>query len=144
VGKDRVADTVREREGALMFSLSRQSGGISIKTLFVLLMLFAVIHVGVKLVPMYMDAERMKDEMAVKAGLAQTLKDEEILVDLAKQAKELDLPLGKENFVLSRDDENRRMKISTRWDVEVNFFWGTYIRTFHFKPVIQENYSRTF
>ncbi len=34
---------------------------------------------AIKLVPMYMDAERMKDEMAVKAGLAQKLKDEDIL-----------------------------------------------------------------
>jgi hypothetical protein len=144
VGKDRSSDTVREREDASMYSLSRQSGGISIKTLLIFLLLFAVVHVGVKLVPMYMDAERMKDEMAGKAGLAQNLKDEEILVDLAKKAKELDLPLGQENFKLIRDDANRRMKISTRWDVEVNFFWGTYIRTFHFEPVIQENYSRTF
>jgi hypothetical protein len=144
VGKDRVADTVRGREDANMLSLSREGGVISYKALFVFLLLFVVIHVGVKLVPMYMDAERMKDEMAVKAGLAQTLKDEDILVDLAKKAKELDLPLGQENFKLSRDDANRRMRISTRWDVDVIFFWGTYVRTFHFEPDIQENYSRKF
>jgi hypothetical protein len=127
-----------------MFSLSRQSGGISIKTLIIFLLLFAVIHVGIKVVPLYMDAERMKDEMAMKAGLAQTLKDEDILMDLVKKAKELDLPLGAQGFVLSRDEGNRRMKISTRWDVEVNFFWGAYLRTFHFEPVIQADYSRKF
>jgi hypothetical protein len=123
---------------------SRQGGMISFKALFILLLLFAVIHIGVKLVPPYMDAERLKDEMAVKARLAQTLKDEEILVDLAKKAKQLDLPLGQDNFKLLRNDENRRMKISTQWDVRVNFFWGTYLRTFHFEPVIEEDYARQF
>ena len=127
-----------------MLSLSRESGGISFKALFIFLLLFVVIHVGVRVVPMYMDAERMNDELSVMAGLAQTLIDEEILVDLEKKAKELDLPLGQENFVLSRDDANRRMKISTQWDVEVNFFWGTYVKMFHFEPDIQENYSRKF
>jgi hypothetical protein len=97
---------------------------------------------------MYMDAERMKDEMATKARLAQTLKDDEIMVDLVKKAKELDLPLGQEDFVLMRDDDKRRMKISTKWNVEVKFFFDVYppytTRVFHFEPVIQEDYSRQF
>lgn len=124
--------------------LALNKGAISFKALFVLLLIFVVIHVGIKLVPMYMDSERMKDEMAVKAELAQTLKDEEILNDLVKKSKELDLPLGPESFVLIRDEGNRRMKISTKWDVTVNFFWGAYIRTFHFEPVIEASYSRHF
>jgi len=135
---------VTGREEAGMSILSRQSGGLSFKTIFILLALFAVVHVGIKVVPLYMDSERIKDEMAVKARLAQTLKDEEILVDLVKKARELDLPLGQDKFILQRDDEYRRMKISTKWDVTVDFFWGTHVRTFHFEPVVLENYSRTF
>ncbi|HEX9019698.1 MAG TPA: hypothetical protein VF903_00395 [Nitrospirota bacterium] len=124
--------------------LRREKGAISLKAIVIILLLFAVIHIGVKLVPMYLDSERLKDEMAVKAELAQTLKDEEILSDLVKKAKELDLPLGPESFVIIRDEGNRRMKISTKWDVEVNFFWGAYIRTFHFEPAIAADYARHF
>jgi hypothetical protein len=121
---------------------------MSLKALFILLLLFVVVHVSVKLVPMYIDAERLKDEMSIKARLAQNLKDEEILVDLAKKAKDLDLPLGPEDFTLQREDENRRMKISTKWDVTVRLFFDVYppytTKIYHFEPVIQEDYSRQF
>jgi hypothetical protein len=86
----------------------------------------------------------MKDEMAVKARFAQDLKDEDIAAALVKKAKELELPLGPENFIVQRDEEGRRMRISTQWDVEVNFFWGAHIRKFHFAPVIDEDYARRF
>jgi hypothetical protein len=123
-----------------MHILANEKGGSKFKLYLFLLFLFLVIHVGLKVVPMYMDAERIKDEMTTKAGLAQFLKDEEIRADLVSKAKDLDLPLTEESFVLQRDGDRRRMKISTRWDVEVNFLWGAYIRTFHFEPVVDENF----
>ncbi len=131
-----------------MSMLSKDRGGISPKALFILFLLFIVVHVAVKLVPMCIDAERLKDEMTVKARLAQTLKDEEILLDLAKKAKELDLPLGKDDFKLLRNEESRNMTISTKWDVTVRFFFDVYppytTKVYHFEPIIKENYSRTF
>ena len=42
--------------------------------------------------------------MSTKASFAQVLKDEDILKDLANKAKELDLPLTADSFVLKRDD----------------------------------------
>ena len=117
-----------------------EKGASKFKVYLFFLFLFLVIHVGVKVVPMYMDYEEMKDEMTTKAGLAQVLKDDQILLDLVKKAKELDLPLTAESFVLQRDEDRRRMKISTRWAVEVNFLWGAYIRTFHFEPVVNEGF----
>ena len=131
-----------------MTMLSCERGMVSFKVLFVLFILFLIIHVGVLIIPMYMDAERMKDEMATKAGLAQQLKDEDIVMELAYKAKELDLPLKQEHFKLKRDDENRRMKISTAWDVEVHFLFDLYppltVRTFTFAPDIEEDYARKF
>jgi len=128
--------------------LAKDSGMISLKVVFVLLLLFIVIHTGAKVIPMYIDAEAMKDEMVAMARFAQTTKDEEILIDLAKKAKELGLPLGPDDFKLMRDDDSRRMKISTAWDVEIHFFYDLYppytVRTFHFRPVIQEDYARKF
>jgi hypothetical protein len=121
---------------------------ISFKVMFILLLLFVVIHIGVKVAPMYIDAEAMKDEMSGKARFAQTLKDEEILRDLANKAKELGLPLGPDNFKLLRNDDSRHMKITTAWDVELHFFFDIYppytVKTFHFAPIIQENYTRKF
>jgi hypothetical protein len=120
--------------------LLNEKGASRFKVYLFFLFLFLVIHVGVKVVPMYMDVERMTDEMTTKAGLAQFLTDEEILSDLVHKAKDLDLPLTAESFVIQRDEDRRRMKISTRWDVEVNFLWGTYIRTFHFEPAVNESF----
>jgi hypothetical protein len=135
-------------EDTNMSVLTKDSGFISFKVLFVLLLLFIVIHIGLKVIPMYIDAEAMKDEMSAKAGFAQTMKDEEILRDLVKRAKELSLPLGPDDFKLLRDDESRRMKISTAWDVEIHFFYDIYPpytdRTFHFRPIVQEAYVRRF
>ena len=128
--------------------LFTEKGIMSLKALLILLLLFIVVHISIKMVPMYIDAERLKDEMSVKARLAQNLKDEEILTDLVKKAKELDLPLGPENFILNREDENQRMTIRTKWDVTVKFFFDVYppftTKSYHFEPVIQENYSRKF
>ena len=120
--------------------LANQNGASRFKAFLWFLVLFLVVHVAVKLVPVYMDYAKMEDEMKVKASVAQVLKDEEILKDLENKAKELDLPLTRDSFILDRDMERRKMKISTKggWDVEVSFLWGAYVRTFHFEPVVEE------
>ena len=120
--------------------LANQKGASRFKVFFWFLLLFLVVHVAVKVVPVYMDYARMEDEMKVKASVAQVLKDDDILKDLENKAKDLDLPLTKDSFVLKRDAERRKMKISTKggWDVEVSFLWGAYVRTFHFEPVVEE------
>ncbi len=121
--------------------LLSEKGASKIKVYLFLILLFVVIHVGFKLVPMYMDFERMQDEMAMKASVAQVLKDEEIMYDLVRKAKELELPLTADNFTLQRDLDSHRMKISTQWDVEVNFLWGVYVRTYHFAPAVDVDYT---
>jgi len=125
-----------------MHILSSENGIGSFKSIAFFALLFLVIHVALKLVPMYMDASRMEDEMRMKAGVAQVLKDEEILADLVKKAKELDLPLAQESFVIKRDNDRRRMMIQTAagWDVELHFLGGAYVRTFHFAPVVEESF----
>lgn len=121
---------------------------ISFKTLFILLLLFVVVHVGVKTAPMYIDAEGMKDEMVTKARFSQTFKDEEIQFALANKAREIGLPLGPDDFKLLRNETTRRMKISAAWDVDIHFFFDIYppytVKTYHFEPVIEEDYTRKF
>ena len=131
-----------------MSNLSKDSGMVSFKVLFVLLILFIVIHVGVKVTSMYIDTEAMKDEMVGMARFAQTIIDEDIVSDLVKKAKEIGLPLGPDDFKLLRDETTRRMKISAEWDVEIHFFFDVYppytTKIFHFAPVIEEDYARKF
>jgi hypothetical protein len=124
-----------------MHILGNGRGGSRIKVWLTFLVLFLAIHVGIKVVPMYMDYERMLDTMTVKAGVAQVLKDEEILRDLVSKARELDLPLTADSFILERNEERRKMAIRTKhgWDVEVTFLWGAYTRDFHFEPSVEEN-----
>jgi hypothetical protein len=122
-----------------MSIMGNETGVGKVKLMIVLVLLGAGIHVGYKVLDVYMDYERMKDTMSTKAGVAQVLKDDEITKDLVNKAKELDLPLRAENFVLIRDGERRKMTIKTAWDVEVHFFGDLYIHTYHFAPVVEEN-----
>ncbi len=121
-----------------------ERGGSRFKVYVVFVLLIVAIHIGLKVVPMYMDYGKMQDEMTTKAGLAQILKDEEIRSDLVSKAKELDLPLTADSFVLNRDNDRRRMAISTKggWDVELKFFAGYYTRTFHFEPSVEESFMK--
>jgi hypothetical protein len=118
-----------------------ESGVSKLKVLIILVLLGAVIHVGIKYLSVRLDFERMKDTMEIKASAAQVLKEEEILADLAARAKELDLPLKRENFVIIRDEERRTMTIKTAWDVEVHYFGGLCgdrcIQEYHFAPVAE-------
>jgi hypothetical protein len=124
--------------------MHENEGGASRVTIFIwLVILFLIIHIGVKLLPMYIDYYRMEDEITSKASVAQALKDEEIIADLVKKAKELDLPLTAENFILHRDLDRRRMQISTEWDVEVHFLFDVYVRSFHFAPKADVDYRRS-
>ncbi len=123
-----------------MHTLLTERGGSRLKVYLWFLVLFLVAHVALKLVPMYMDYTQMEDTMSVKASMAQGFKNEEIMQDLVAKAKELDLPLTADDFIIQRDEDRRRMKIITKhgWDVEVRFLWGAYVRTFHFAPVAEE------
>jgi hypothetical protein len=135
-------------EGTTMSTLSRASGMVSFKVLFVLLALFIVIHIGIKLVPLYIDSEEMKDEMVTKARFSQTMTDMEITTGLAQRAREIGLPLLAEDFKLQRDETTHHMKIGTAWDEEVHFFFDIYppltVKTYHFNPTVDEDYTRKF
>ena len=128
-----------------MQMIGNESGFSKLKVLIILALLGAVIHVGIKYLSVRLDFERMKDTMDIKASAAQVLKDEEILADLAAKAKELDLPLKGENFLIIRDDDKRKMIIKTAWDVEVHYFGGLCgdlcVQEYHFAPVAEASLS---
>ena len=62
--------------------------------------------------------------------MARVIKDENILNDLYKKAKELDLPLEKEDIIIKRSGEGV-LTITAQWEIEVEFIGG-YKRNFQF------------
>jgi hypothetical protein len=124
-----------------MSILAKENGMISFKAMFWLVLLFVVVHVLLKVVPMWMDYTRMKDAMQGRVNMGQIVSsDVEIKNSLEKIAVELDLPLTQDSFIIERDPNSNKIKsISTNggWDVEMHFLWGAYIRTFHFEPVTE-------
>jgi hypothetical protein len=146
VGTDRVADPVTRKKEAKLIILQKENGRVSLKLVFFLLLLFIITHIGIKVAPMYMAFEGMKDEMKSKALFAQFSKDDEIRAALVKKAKEEDLPLGPDDFKLLRDETIHRMRISTAWDIEQHFFFDIYppytVKTYHFEPIVEESYAK--
>lgn len=122
-----------------MNRLFREEGASRFKVLFWLVLLFVVVHIGVQIIPMYLDFWRMEDEIKSKAATAQVAKpgDDEIKNALVKYAKGLNLPSEAENIVVTRSEEQRTMMISTAWDIELRFFWGICgepcVRKYHFQ-----------
>ena len=123
--------------------IAGNEGGVSsVKVMIWLVILGAGFHVGIKYLSVQLDFQRMQDAMSSKASVAQVLKDEEIRNDLMGKAKELDLPLTGDNFIIIRDEDKHMMTIKTAWDVEVHYFGGLCgdlcIQNYHFAPVAQE------
>jgi hypothetical protein len=123
-----------------MSMLAKEKGMISFKAMFWFAILFVVIHVLIKIVPMWMDYSRMEDAMQGRMNMSQIVNsDAEIKKTLVRMAVELELPLTEDSFIIKRDqNSNRITSIITDggWDVEIHFLWGLYIRTFHFDPVV--------
>jgi hypothetical protein len=123
--------------------LTANERGVSmLKVWFWLIILGIAIYVGVKIAGPYLDFERMKDEMTTKARLAQVLKDEEVRSALVVRAKDMDIPLAPEHFVIQRDEGKHRMYIAAAWDVEVHFPFDIYVWNHHFDAVADETMTQ--
>ena len=140
LGAAREPDPIKGR-GFRMSLLTKENGMISFKAMFWLVLLFVVVHVLLKIVPMWMDYTRMKDAMQGRANMGQIASnDVEVKNSLKKMANELELPLTEDSFIIERDPNSSKItsiRTNGGWDVEVHFLWGAYIRTFHFEPVTE-------
>ncbi|MDA8098379.1 MAG: hypothetical protein M0042_01985 [Nitrospiraceae bacterium] len=124
--------------------LRNESGASRFAVFFWVFLLGLCTYVAIKIVPVYMDFYRMQDTMEVsaKANAAQFLKDEEMMANLVAKAKELDLPLTADSFIVRKDANARKMTISTAWEVETHFLGDTYIYTFKFAPTVETPIAR--
>lgn len=129
-----------------MNRLFREEGKSRFAVFLWLFLLFVVVHIGLQLIPMYMDSWRMEDEIKSKIATAQVARptDDELRFALSKYARDLGLPPAAENIVVVRNEEPRTLKIGNAWDVEIKFFWGicgeSCIRRYHFEPSAEGNY----
>lgn len=118
--------------------LIREKGASSLTIFIWLLLIFALLHVGLKWSFVNFDFWRMEDELKLKASLGQVMKDDEMKASLWEKAKEFGLPMTAEHFIILRDEDRKTLTITTAWDTEVRYFWGICgeqcIRTYHFEP----------
>lgn len=128
-----------------MSILNAEKGASNLKVFLWLLVIFAVLHVGIKWVSVNLDFWRLEDDIKTKATLGQVLKDDEIRSELAKKAKEYELPLTPENFIINRYEDRQVLTITTAWETEVRYFWGlcgqNCTRIYHFEPKGEGSYA---
>jgi hypothetical protein len=100
---------------------------------------------GIKYLDVQLDYQSMKDTMQAKAAAAQVLKDDEIRIDLEAKSMERGLPMKRDNFIIVRDEEKRRMTIKTAWTEEVQYLWGVCgeqcTQKYSFDILVDEAYS---
>jgi hypothetical protein len=122
-----------------------QSGVSKYTVLIILVVLGIGFREGIKYLDVQLDYQSMRDTMQAKAAAAQVFKDDEIRIELENKAVERGLPLKRDNFLIVRDEEKRRMTIKTAWTTEVQYLWGLCgeqcTQKYSFEIVADETYS---
>ncbi|MDA8101221.1 MAG: hypothetical protein M0042_16500 [Nitrospiraceae bacterium] len=128
-----------------MKKISAERGGVKISVLLIFVLLSALLHIGIKVVPLFLAEDDLKDKMAEQAALAHMIKDEAITDNLMSKAREDGIPLRPQDIRLLRNDDARSMQISAQWDVTVRFFFDFYppytTQIIKFAPVVKEHYA---
>ncbi|MBI5180036.1 MAG: hypothetical protein HZA05_01375 [Nitrospirae bacterium] len=109
--------------------ITNSYGNSKIIGIFFILAVVSAIYLSYTLLPHYLNYLSFKDLAGAKISAAQIMKDENILNDLYNKAKELNLPLEKEDIIVKREDG--RLHITAEWEVEVEFIGG-YKKTLKF------------
>jgi len=111
------------------YIITDSNGNSKIIGIFFILVVVSAIYLSYTLLPHYLNYLSFKDLTGAKISAARIMKDENILNDLYNKAKELNLPLEKEDIIVKR--EEGRLHITAEWEVEVEFI-GSYKKTLKF------------
>lgn len=111
------------------YIITDSNGNSKIIGIFFILVVVSAIYLSYTLLPHYLNYYSFRDLAVAKISAARVMKDENILNDLYNKAKELDLPLEKEDIIIKR--EEGRLHITAEWEVEVEFIVG-YKKTLKF------------
>lgn len=110
----------KRKDGNMLYD---NEGGSKIAVLVYLLVAILVIYAGIKTIPAYMDYYSMDDEVIQQLRTSTINTDDYIMEELQKKAAELDLPLGKDDIVMTRDETNA-LSIEIKWTVVVDYGYG--------------------
>ena len=111
------------------YIITDSNGNSKIIGIFFILVVVSAIYLSYTFLPHYLSYYSFKDTIQEKTKFARLIKDENILNDLYNKAKELNLPLEKEDIIVKR--EEGRLHITAEWEVEVEFI-GSYKKTLKF------------
>ncbi len=111
------------------YIITDSNGNSKIIGIFFILVVVSAIYLSYTLLPHYFSYYSFNDLAQERAKFAQVMKGEDVLNDLYNRAKELDLPLEKEDIIVRREDGG--LHITAEWKVEVEFIGG-YKKTLKF------------
>ncbi|MBI5181553.1 MAG: hypothetical protein HZA06_01420 [Nitrospirae bacterium] len=103
--------------------ITDSSGNSKIFGLILILIVVSAIYLSYMILPHYLHYYSFRDIAQAKTKMAKVTKDEGILNDLYKKAKELDLPLERGDIIIKRGDVGGLI-ITAQWEIEVEFIGG--------------------
>lgn len=109
---------------------NNEDGKISIRTLFWVVLIAAVVHIGIKFAPPYITYFMIKTEVENDAGNMHLYTDEQILKYIMIRVREFELPIEEKDIIIERRDSD--IRVSLNYKIDVNFFNG-YTKTLYFK-----------
>lgn len=109
--------------------ITNSYGNSKIIGIFFILAVVSAIYLSYTLLPHYLSYYSFNDIVHERAKFAQVMKGEDVSNDLYNKAKELNLPLEKEDIIVKW--EEGRLHIAAEWEVEIEFIGG-YKKTLKF------------
>jgi hypothetical protein len=86
-------------------------------------------------VPVKMASARFEDFMAEEAGFASIRGVREIERNILTKAKDLELPITKDNLTITKSRE--KIKVEAHYEIVIELFGGNYKYVWKFDPVIE-------
>jgi len=108
-----------------------ESGGSRVTVLIYILIVVAAFYFASKVVPPYWAYNTMDDEVVQQLQMASINQEDVILDDLYNKAQELDIPVNKDDIIITRLPDGH-INIKMNWSVTVDFGRG-YKRVYDFE-----------
>ena len=100
------------------------------------LIIVALVGYGlIKFVPVKMASARFEDFMAEEAGFASIRGVREIERNILTKAKDLQLPITKDNLIITKTRE--KIKVEAHYEIVIDLFGGNYKYVWKFDPVVE-------
>ncbi|HUJ78957.1 MAG TPA: hypothetical protein VLY45_01430 [Nitrospiria bacterium] len=113
-------------------AIVNRTGRITFGTVVFFGLVAGAIYLAVEYLPPWMAYRAMLEVMQEQVGAAAVSSDDEIIDRIMATAKEWQVPVAREQIIITRTDA--RLSISAQWDATVTLFGGRFQQTLHFAP----------